>query len=243
MVRVVRLGRVHALQRREARRQLAVPGLVEGEVVGGEEEVISVGVVQVHRRRGLAVEVLDRLLPAGDEVAADLHVAQPLDGDSTPAAQAPADAAHHLGRLDRGEGARVGADQERFAPVVRDAGQHGVFLALENHGGLTTTLDGLLRLIGDVKSPWFGVNLDTGNFHSADPYADLARIASYAVNVQVKVSMNPGGGKKEPADFRRLAKILTDSGYRGYVVLEYEEREDPRQACPRHIDELRAAFA
>lgn len=122
------------------------------------------------------------------------------------------------------------------------AGEHGVYLALENHGGLTTTLDGMLRLIGDVKSEWFGVNLDTGNFHSADPYADLARIAPYAVNVQVKVAMNPAGGKKEPADFRRLAKLLNDSGYRGYVVLEYEEKEDPRQACPRHIDELRAAF-
>ena len=123
------------------------------------------------------------------------------------------------------------------------AGQHGVFLALENHGGLTTGVDGLLRLVNDVKSPWFGVNLDTGNFHTADPYADLARIAPYAINVQVKVSMNPGGGKKEPADYRRLAKILSDSGYRGYIVLEYEEKEDPREACPKHIDELRKAFA
>ncbi|HEV3343717.1 MAG TPA: sugar phosphate isomerase/epimerase family protein [Pirellulales bacterium] len=123
------------------------------------------------------------------------------------------------------------------------AGQHGVFLALENHGGLTTAVEGLLRLINDVKSEWFGVNLDTGNFHSADPYADLARIAPYAVNVQVKVSMNPGGGQKEPADYRRLAKILRDSRYRGYIVLEYEEKEDPREACPRQIDELRQAFA
>lgn len=123
------------------------------------------------------------------------------------------------------------------------AGEHGVYLALENHGGLTTSLDGMLRLIGDVKSEWFGVNLDTGNFHSADPYADLARIAPYAVNVQVKVAMNPSGGKKQPADYRRIAKILTDSGYRGYIVLEYEEKADPRQACPKHIDELRAAFS
>lgn len=123
------------------------------------------------------------------------------------------------------------------------AGEHGVYLALENHGGLTTGIDGMLRLIGDVKSEWFGVNLDTGNFHSADPYADLTRIAPYAVNVQIKVAMNPAGGKKEPADFGRLAKILIDSGYRGYIVLEYEEKEDPRQACPKHIDELRAAFA
>jgi hypothetical protein len=55
--------------------------------------------------------------------------------------------------------------------------------------------------------------------------------------------MQPAGGKKEPADFKRLAKILSDSGYRGYIVLEFEEPEDPRQACPRYIDQLRQAFA
>ncbi|MEX2113302.1 MAG: sugar phosphate isomerase/epimerase family protein [Pirellulales bacterium] len=122
------------------------------------------------------------------------------------------------------------------------AGEHGVFLALENHGGLTTESDGLLALVRDVKSPWFGVNLDTGNFHTADPYGDIARLAPYALNVQVKVSIAPAEGARQHADFRRLAQILTDSGYRGYVVLEFEEDEDPRVACPRTIDELRAAF-
>jgi hypothetical protein len=43
------------------------------------------------------------------------------------------------------------------------AGERGVYLALENHGGLTEKVDGLLALVRDVKSPWFGVNLDTGN--------------------------------------------------------------------------------
>ncbi|REK12271.1 MAG: sugar phosphate isomerase/epimerase [Planctomycetota bacterium] len=123
------------------------------------------------------------------------------------------------------------------------AGEHGVYLALENHGGLTTTADGLLALVRDVQSPWFGVNLDTGNFRSADPYADLARLAPYAVNVQVKVSIHPEGGKRQQADFSRLAQIVGDAGYRGYIVLEFEEREDPREACPRYMDELRGAFA
>ena len=123
------------------------------------------------------------------------------------------------------------------------AGQHGVVLALENHGGLTTTIEGLLALVRDVKSPWFAVNLDSGNFRSSDPYADLAKLAPYAMNVQVKVSMHPAGGQQEKADFTRLAQILRDSGYRGYIVLEFEEPEEPREACPRYLDELRQAFA
>lgn len=123
------------------------------------------------------------------------------------------------------------------------AGRHGVFLALENHGGLTATAEGTLRLVRDVKSEWFGVNLDTGNFHTEDIYGDLAKLAPYALNVQVKVVVSGPDGRSVPADFRRLAKILTEAGYRGYIVLEYEEREDPRVSCPRYMDQLREAFA
>ena len=122
------------------------------------------------------------------------------------------------------------------------AGEHGVYLALENHGGLTTKAEGLLALVRDVKSPWFGVNLDTGNFHSADVYAEIAQLAPYAINVQVKVSVSGPDGKRQHGDFRRLARIMSDAGYRGYIVLEFEEPEDPLAACPRYVDEMRAAF-
>jgi sugar phosphate isomerase/epimerase len=122
------------------------------------------------------------------------------------------------------------------------AGQHGVHLALENHGGPTGTAEGMLAFVRDVQSPWFGVNLDTGNFHTEDIYGDLAKIAPYALNVQVKVVTSGPEGKK-PADFKRLAKILRDAYYRGYIVLEYEEAGDPREECPKYFDQLREAFA
>ncbi|MGE0756322.1 MAG: sugar phosphate isomerase/epimerase family protein [Pirellulaceae bacterium] len=122
------------------------------------------------------------------------------------------------------------------------AGERGIYLGLENHGGPTDTAAGLLKLVRDVQSPWLGVNVDTGNFHSNDVYADIAQIAPYAVNVQVKVVVRRGD-KQEPMDFGRLAKILREVGYRGYVVLEYEEKDDPREACPRYMDKIRAAFA
>ena len=123
------------------------------------------------------------------------------------------------------------------------AGQHGVHLALENHGGPTATADGLLQFVRDVNSPWFGVNLDSGNFHSADPYKELAQIAPYALNAQIKVVMSGEDKKKTPADYKRLAAILRDANYRGYVVLEYEEPGDVRKECEKHLNELRAAFA
>ncbi len=57
------------------------------------------------------------------------------------------------------------------------AEKHGIFLALENHGGPTATAQGLMNLVRDVDSPAFGVNLDTGNFHSDDIYSELAEVA------------------------------------------------------------------
>jgi sugar phosphate isomerase/epimerase len=122
------------------------------------------------------------------------------------------------------------------------AGERGIYLALENHGGVTAGAEEMLAVVQAVRSPWFGVNLDTGNFHSADPYAELERLAPYAVNVQLKVMMSRGGGTKEPADLGRLARMLRAAGYRGYVVLEYEEPGDPRAECARYVPLIRTAF-
>jgi len=122
------------------------------------------------------------------------------------------------------------------------AGKHGVHLALENHGGPTSTADGLLAIVKDVKSDWFGVNLDTGNFHSNDVYAELEEAAPHALNVQVKVVTSGPDKVKKPADFARIARILTEAKYQGYVVLEYEEAGDPRKESERFLNELREAF-
>ncbi len=119
--------------------------------------------------------------------------------------------------------------------------QKGVALALENHGGgVTTTADELLKIVRAVKGPNFGVNLDTGNFHGPDPYAELAEVAPYAVNVQVKTEIRRKGRSKEQADMEKVIGILRDAKYSGYVVLEYNAPEDPKTAVPRTIKTLRS---
>jgi sugar phosphate isomerase/epimerase len=123
------------------------------------------------------------------------------------------------------------------------AGRHGIFLGLENHGGIVAEPADILDIIRAVKSPWVGINLDTGNFHTDDPYADLAKCAPYAVNVQFKAEIVRRGQKKETADLARVVKILRDANYQGYVALEYEASEDPWQAVPRWLDKMQAALA
>ena len=120
------------------------------------------------------------------------------------------------------------------------AEKRGVFLALENHGGITERA-ATMKKICDTVGPhrWFGVNLDTGNFRT-DPYGEMALIAPLAITVQVKTAVTaPDGNTQVEADLKRIADILRAVNYRGYLVLEYEGDEDPMTGVPRWIEKLK----
>lgn len=144
------------------------------------------------------------------------------------------------GNLEKGE--TLEAAQQRVVDAMNEccelAEKLGVYLALENHGGITDTAEHLLDLVKPVKSKALGVNIDTGNFHTSDPYADIAKIAPYGVVAQVKTEVYPGN-KREEADLSRVVKILKDANFHGFVALEYEAAEDAKVAVPRYIKELR----
>ncbi len=119
------------------------------------------------------------------------------------------------------------------------AGLRGIILGLENHGGITARAERIVEIVKKVNSPWVGVNLDTGNFES-DAYNQIAQILPYAVNVQYKTEIKVEAGKNEPADWDKLTKMIADSGYRGYLALEYESKEDPKPAMPPLLEKLNA---
>jgi sugar phosphate isomerase/epimerase len=130
---------------------------------------------------------------------------------------------------------------ECIETTLDHAAKRGVYLAVENHGGVVATAEGILEIVKAIKSDWFGVNLDTGNFHSADAYGELERCAPYAVTCQVKAEMSLAG-KKEDADYPRLVAMMKKANYRGFLTLEYESAEDPMTAVPKHLDAIRKAI-
>ena len=134
---------------------------------------------------------------------------------------------------------RLDEAAEALVRCAEHAGSKGIFLGVENHGGLTP--EQLLTIVRRVDSPWLGINLDTGNFHTDDPYGDLVKCVDYAVNIQVKASMKTPDGKKYPADFEKIGDILDEAGYQGFVILEYED-EKPYENIPPTMQRLRAAL-
>lgn len=127
---------------------------------------------------------------------------------------------------------------EQVLPVAE---KNGVMLALENHWGLTSTPEGLLRIANAFDSPFFGVLMDTGNFLE-DPYDKLEEIAPKTVFVQAKTYYGGGEWYSLDLDYERIARILGDVNYRGYVSLEFEGTEDAQTGVPRSIELLRNAF-
>jgi sugar phosphate isomerase/epimerase len=122
-----------------------------------------------------------------------------------------------------------------------DAEKAGVLLALENHWGLTTKPEGVLRIWRAVNSPWLGINLDTGNY-DGDPYPQIELLAPHASIVQAKTYHGGGEWYTLDLDYGRIAGILRRHGFQGWISLEMEGKESPATAVPKSLDTLRRAF-
>ncbi|MDP6635704.1 MAG: sugar phosphate isomerase/epimerase family protein [Phycisphaerae bacterium] len=140
------------------------------------------------------------------------------------------------------------SDQDAFAWVIDaieqclpTAEKCGVVLGLENHWGLARTADGLLRIVNAVDSPWLGVTMDTGNFLD-DIYPQLEAIAPRATFLHAKTYYGGGDWYELDLDYDRIASIMNQCDYRGWVSLEFEGKEDPTTALPKSLALLREAF-
>jgi sugar phosphate isomerase/epimerase len=131
---------------------------------------------------------------------------------------------------------------ESIRACLPAAEKAGVAMALENHWGLTTDVDMLLRIYREVNSPWLVINADTGNF-PGDPYEGIAKLAPHASIVQAKTYYGGGEWYTLDLDYKRIAGILKKAGFKGWVSLEMEGKESPDAAVPKSLEVLRAAFS
>jgi L-ribulose-5-phosphate 3-epimerase len=130
---------------------------------------------------------------------------------------------------------------EAYQKLAVEAGKRGVIMGLENHWGLGRTPAGVKRVVDAVDSPWLQVTLDTGNFLE-DPYDRLKALAPQTVLLQAKTYCGGGVWYTLDLDYPRIAGIMREAGYTGYVSLEFEGREDPLTAIPKSLALLRSAF-
>lgn len=139
---------------------------------------------------------------------------------------------------------------ERYlADALRECAEYGqkfgVIVAVQNHGDFISTGAQHVSLLTRVGHEWCAALVDTGKYLTADPYADMAIVAPYAVNWQIKETLQSSVDSPE-VDMTRLVTLVRRSGYRGYVPIETlsmgRKDYDPYAETARMLADLRAAI-
>jgi len=129
----------------------------------------------------------------------------------------------------------------------------GMVVALQNHSGLTSTGDDMLRFHKAVNHPNFSLVLDTGHFTGREGprgpkqeghtyehyYRSLEQVAPIAPFVRVKLYQVDEQGREKFIDYQRVFDILRGVHYNGHCSLVYEGTEDELAATPRGARFLR----
>jgi sugar phosphate isomerase/epimerase len=93
---------------------------------------------------------------------------------------------------------------------------------VENHWGNSSNPDWLISTIKAVNRKNCGVLPDFGNFDKADRYVAVEKMMPYAKGVSAKSYSFDTQGNETKIDYSRMLKIVKQSGYNGYLGIEYE---------------------
>lgn len=146
-------------------------------------------------------------------------------------------------------------DLPRLADACRriadHAKQYGITTSVENHGYFVQASDRVQRLVKAVDRDNFRTTLDVGNFMCADeqspvsvqknlPYTSVVHLKDFYLRPSYR---NPGDGWFQTAggnflrgaivghgdiDMWEVIRLVKQSGYDGYISIEFEGMEDCR---------------
>ncbi len=109
---------------------------------------------------------------------------------------------------------------------------HDINVIVENHGGLSSNGQWLVQTIKAANHPRCGTLPDFGNFRVSreeqyDRYKGVAELMPFAKGVSAKSHDFDASGNETQTDYARMMKIVLDTGYNGYVGIEYEGSKLP----------------
>ena len=100
---------------------------------------------------------------------------------------------------------------------------------VENHGGLSSNGAWLASVMKEVDHPHCGTLPDFGNFildwgtlEEYDRYTGVAELMPYAKAVSAKSHDFDSDGNEIHTNYETMLRIVLDSGYRGWIGVEYE---------------------
>ncbi|MCR2823475.1 sugar phosphate isomerase/epimerase family protein [Lederbergia panacisoli] len=143
------------------------------------------------------------------------------------------------------------------------AAQYGITTTIENHGHCVQASDRVQRVLLEVDRPNFKTTLDIGNFMCVDedslvgvkknlPYASLVHFKDFYYRPYYQ---DPGEGNwfktangnflrgaivgQGDINIREVVKLVKESGYDGYITVEFEGMEDCKVGSKIGMDNIR----
>lgn len=134
---------------------------------------------------------------------------------------------------------------------MKELGAYGkskdVKILIENHGEVSSDPDWVAEVLQATDHPYAGTLPDFGNwciqwsagerwkrpcvYEYPDPYEGIAKMMPYAGGVSAKAYAFDENGEETTYDYAKMAKVVRDSGFEGYIGVEYENDDDldPRE--------------
>jgi sugar phosphate isomerase/epimerase len=118
-----------------------------------------------------------------------------------------------------------------------------VDIIVENHVGISCNAGWLANVMKEMNTPHCGTLADFGNFcinrtkpptndiagwmqtkclEEYDRYKGIQELMPYAKGVHAKAHVFDANGNDTETDFAKMFKIIIDSGFKGWVSVEYE---------------------
>ncbi|MDG2169097.1 MAG: TIM barrel protein [Opitutales bacterium] len=106
--------------------------------------------------------------------------------------------------------------------AIADKEFGGLDIVVENHGGHSSRGDWVAEVMQAVDLDNCGTLPDFQNFKDYDPYKGVKEMMPWAKIICAKAKDFDSEGNETNVDFRRMLKIVKDSGFRGSIGIEFE---------------------
>jgi len=126
----------------------------------------------------------------------------------------------------------IKASTNGLSKLATYASKKNINIIVENHGGLSSNAGLLVKVIEKVNLPNCGVLPDFGNFcmqrkgskciKEYDKYKGVEEMMPYAKAVSAKSYDFDENGNETTIDYIKMLKIVKESGYTGFIGVEYE---------------------
>lgn len=137
----------------------------------------------------------------------------------------------HSIRVNAQSGGSWDEQRDRAADGLRTlteyAAERQMNVIVENHGGLSSNGAWLAELMRTVDHERCGTLPDFGNFRIGngeeyDRYDGVRELMPFAKAVSAKSYDFDGDGNETTIDYERMIRVVLESGYRGWIGVEYE---------------------